>query len=285
MSAPLTSKPTVRQLMTTNFLTADPADTLGETAEKMAHADYGSALVVDGGRLIGILTSRDLVRALAGRTHSSEARVREWMTPHPRVARPDTPAEEAGLIMVEEGCHHLPVVENNRPVGLVGMRAVVSETFEPARGTRSRVSCNARGEGRVHASQVDAFHPQYERMRLLIVDDSPAFLEAAQAALANGEMTVVGVASTSDEALERIDELRPDVALVDIDLGDESGFDVASRLVGAGAPPLRVILISSHAGDDFEDLIATSPALGFVAKSGLSVEAIRAVLEGAGETA
>ena len=66
----------------------------------------------------------------------------------------------------------------------------------------------------MHASQVGAFHPQYERMRLLIVDDSPAFLEAAQAALANGEMTVVGVASTSDEALERIEELHPDVALV-----------------------------------------------------------------------
>jgi len=122
-------------------------------------------------------------------------------------------------------------------------------------------------------------------MRLLIVDDSPAFLEAAQTTLGNGEMTVVGVASTSEEALERIDELRPDVALVDIDLGDESGFEVASRLVGAGDPPLRVILISSHAGDDFEDLIATSPVLGFVPKSGLSVEAIRAVLEGAGETA
>jgi DNA-binding NarL/FixJ family response regulator len=122
-------------------------------------------------------------------------------------------------------------------------------------------------------------------MRLLIVDDSPAFLEAARTSLGNGEMTVVGVASTSDEALERIDELRPEVALVDIDLGDESGFEVARRLVGMGDPPLRVILISSHAGDDFHDLIATSPALGFVAKSGLSVGAIRAVLEGAGETA
>jgi DNA-binding NarL/FixJ family response regulator len=122
-------------------------------------------------------------------------------------------------------------------------------------------------------------------MRLLIVDDSRAFLEAAQAALGNSGMTVVGVVSTSDEALERIDELRPDVALVDIDLGDESGFEVARRLVAASDPPLRVILISSHAGDDFADLIATSPALGFVPKSDLSVEAIRAVLEVAGGAA
>ena len=131
MNAQLASMLTVRQVMTADFLTAEPSDTLGETAEKMARADVGSALVVDAGRLIGILTSRDLVRALAGRTHSSEARVREWMTSDPRVARPDTPAGEAALIMMEEGCHHLPVVENDRPVGVVGMRAVVSETFEP----------------------------------------------------------------------------------------------------------------------------------------------------------
>jgi CBS domain-containing protein len=126
----MTSLP-VGLVMTTEFVTAEPSDTLGETAEKMRNSDYGSALVVDAGHLVGILTSRDLVRAIAGRTHSSEARVRDWMTSSPRAARPDTAAEEAALIMVEQGCHHLPVVdENGRPVGLVGMRAVVSETFE-----------------------------------------------------------------------------------------------------------------------------------------------------------
>ena len=120
----------VSAVMTRSFLSVEPWDMLGETAQKMADLDRGSALVVDAGRLVGILTSRDLVRAVAGRTHSSETRVREWMTPHPRVARPETPAEEAALIMVEQGCHHLPVVEGERPVGLVGMRSVVSETFE-----------------------------------------------------------------------------------------------------------------------------------------------------------
>jgi len=120
----------VSAVMTRNFLSVEPWDTLGETAQKMADLDRGSALVVDAGRLVGILTSRDLVRAVAARTHSSETRVREWMTPDPRVARPETPAEEAALIMVEQGCHHLPVVEGERPVGLVGVRSVVSETFE-----------------------------------------------------------------------------------------------------------------------------------------------------------
>ena len=115
--------------------------------------------------------------------------------------------------------------------------------------------------------------------RLLIVDDSPAFLEAAQAVLENEGMTVVGVASSSNEALERIRDLRPDVALVDIDLGDESGFDVARRLAAAADPALSVIIISSHDGDDFKELLEASPALGFVSKSSLSGDAIRAVLE------
>lgn len=116
--------------MRPDFVSIEPWDTLGEAAEKMADLDVGSALVVDSGHLVGILTSRDLMRAIAGRTHSSEARVREWMTPDPRVARLDTPAAEAALMMVEQGCHHLPVVKDDRPVGVVGMRSVVSETFE-----------------------------------------------------------------------------------------------------------------------------------------------------------
>ena len=124
----------VAQLMTTEFVAVNPWDTLGEAVERMAEKNAGSALVVDFGRLAGILTSRDVLRAVAGRTHSSEARVREWMTPDPRVARADTAAEEAALLMVEQGCHHLPVVENGRPIGVVGMRAVVSETMEPALG-------------------------------------------------------------------------------------------------------------------------------------------------------
>jgi CBS domain-containing protein len=121
----------VSKLMTTDFAAVDPSDTLGEAVERMTEKSTGSALVVDYGRLVGILTSRDILRAVAGRTHSSEARVREWMSDEPRVALAETPAEEAALMMVEQGCHHLPVVEKGRPVGVVGLRAVVSETFEP----------------------------------------------------------------------------------------------------------------------------------------------------------
>ena len=113
-------------------------------------------------------------------------------------------------------------------------------------------------------------------MRCLIVDDSAHFVAAARGLLERQGFTVVGVASTGAEALRCFDELRPDVTLVDLDLGDESGFDVAEQLHGAAsAPPSPVILISTHAALDFTELIEASPAAGFVAKSALSGGAIR----------
>ena len=113
-------------LMARAFVTAAPEDTLGELAEHLAEADAGSALVLEFGRLTGILTSRDIVRAVAGRVHPSEARVREWMSAAPVTAERDLPADEAARRMLEGGFHHLPVIENDRPVGVVGLRSVVS---------------------------------------------------------------------------------------------------------------------------------------------------------------
>ncbi|MDQ4067903.1 MAG: response regulator [Actinomycetota bacterium] len=116
-------------------------------------------------------------------------------------------------------------------------------------------------------------------LRLLIVDDNAQFLNAARDLLEREGMTVVAVASTSAEALARVEELRPDVALVDIDLGEESGFDVADRLAGGsgGAGP-PVVLISTYAEEDLGDLIDASPAVGFVSKADLSGTAIRRLL-------
>ena len=111
-------------------------------------------------------------------------------------------------------------------------------------------------------------------LRCLIVDDNPAFREEVRGLLQEQGLDVVGTAGSADEALRRIDELRPDVALIDIDLGGESGFDLARR-VGEVA---RVILISTHDEAEYADLIAASPAVGFVAKTKLSAEAIRLVL-------
>jgi CheY-like chemotaxis protein len=117
-------------------------------------------------------------------------------------------------------------------------------------------------------------------LRCLIVDDNADFLTAASDLLTRQGVTVVGLASTGSEALRRADELRPDVALVDIELGAESGFDVA-RLLGATPhlEPLPVVLISTYAEHDFVDLIAASPAVGFVSKADLSGQAVADVLE------
>jgi DNA-binding NarL/FixJ family response regulator len=122
-------------------------------------------------------------------------------------------------------------------------------------------------------------YPDDVDLRCLIVDDSARFADAARTLLQREGIVVVGIASSGAEALQRAEELRPDVALVDIDLGAESGFEVARRLTfDAGSTSSRVILISTHAERDFADLIEASPALGFVSKSDLSAKAIRRIL-------
>lgn len=121
-------------------------------------------------------------------------------------------------------------------------------------------------------------------LRCLIVDDSARFLDAARALLERQGVTVVGVASTSADALQRADELRPDVTLLDIDLGGESGLELARRLhAQAGRPAAPVILISTHAEQDYAELIAASPAVGFLSKTHLSATAIRDLLAGRGD--
>jgi CheY-like chemotaxis protein len=121
-------------------------------------------------------------------------------------------------------------------------------------------------------------------LRCLIIDDSPRFLDAARALLERQGVTVVGVASNSAEALRRVEELRPDVTLLDIDLGGESGLELARRLHGqAGPAPAPVILISTHAEQDYAELIEASPAVGFLPKTALSAGAIRELLDSRGD--
>ena len=120
-------------------------------------------------------------------------------------------------------------------------------------------------------------------LRCLIVDDSTRFLEAARRLLERHGIEVAGVATTLTEALDQIDQTRPDVTLVDIDLGGESGFELVRRLQRvAGPPPSSVILISTHAEDDFADLVAASAAIGFLSKADLSADAIRDLLDRGG---
>ena len=118
-------------------------------------------------------------------------------------------------------------------------------------------------------------------VRCLIVDDNRLFLQEARELLEREGIDVRDVARTTAEACEKIAQLRPELTLVDIDLGGESGFDVVRALAAEPGPnTTRVILISVHAQSDFEDLIRASAVAGFVSKSELSARAIHNVLGG-----
>jgi len=116
----------------------------------------------------------------------------------------------------------------------------------------------------------------------LIVDDSPEFLEAAVQLLADDGVTVVGSAATADRAVAQTERLDPDVVLVDVDLGAERGVDVARRLAGLpkGGPP--VVLISAESWSELAELVEEGGGVGFVSKTDLSGDAIRALLASAG---
>jgi DNA-binding NarL/FixJ family response regulator len=113
------------------------------------------------------------------------------------------------------------------------------------------------------------------QIRCLIVDDSQPFLDAARLLLEREGVEVVGVATTTAEALRLEEELRPDVVLVDIRLGQESGFDAARQLSS------KAILISTHSHNEYAEEIEASPAIGFIPKTQLSAAAVLRLIEDA----
>ena len=121
--------PRLADIMRPEPIVVAPEDTLGEVAERMTEVNVGAVIVKDYGRMIGILTERDMLKAMAARVHTSEARVRQWMTEEPITASVDADAEEAAQIMLEQGFRHLPVVDDSGAVaGIVSLRRVVAAT-------------------------------------------------------------------------------------------------------------------------------------------------------------
>src|SRR2546423_1025540 len=119
--------------MTRDVLTVEPSDTIGEAAEKMNAANVGAVVVVEHMvRIVGIVTERDLMRAVAARARAAEARVRQWMTPDPVTIEPETTVEDAAKIMFENNFRHLPVVKDGRPLGIVSLRVLSRWAFEKA---------------------------------------------------------------------------------------------------------------------------------------------------------
>jgi two-component system nitrate/nitrite response regulator NarL len=115
-------------------------------------------------------------------------------------------------------------------------------------------------------------------LRCLLVDDNQHFLASATRLLESQGVDVVGCASSGGDALRLAHELAPEVVLVDVQLGEEDGVGVARRLT-ADSRSVHVILISTHSGKELEDLISDGPAVGFLPKSALSADAIRALLD------
>ena len=115
------------------------------------------------------------------------------------------------------------------------------------------------------------------QLRCVIVDDDERFLDAARVSLEQGGVIVAGVAGSRTAAVQRVAALGPDVVLIDIRLGSDSGFDVARDLAATGTAAW-LIMISSYAEIDYADLIAEAPVAGFLPKTELSAVAIRRVL-------
>ena len=122
---------TVEQVMNTSVLTVDPMSSIGEAAEKMMDAGVGAVVVMeDMVRIVGIVTERDILRAVAQRARAAEARVRQWMTESVVTIEPETPVKEAAKMMFENNFRHLPVVKDGRLMGMASLRRLSEHEFD-----------------------------------------------------------------------------------------------------------------------------------------------------------
>jgi CBS domain-containing protein len=114
----------VSEIMSKTLTTAEPESTLGEAATLMGERHVGSVLVCEEDRLVGILTERDIVRALSTAHDAPQRPVVEWMTKDPTTASPEDEVRDALRAMVDRGFRHLPILEGERLVGMVSIRDV-----------------------------------------------------------------------------------------------------------------------------------------------------------------
>jgi CBS domain-containing protein len=115
--------------MSRGLLTVEPGLRLTEVADRMVARDVGAVLVLEDERLVGILTERDILRAVAGGL-DEETVVADWMTRDPETMEPDEPIRQAAVLMIHGGFRHLPIVEGDRVVGMLSIRDLMRVVLE-----------------------------------------------------------------------------------------------------------------------------------------------------------
>lgn len=121
--------PVVRDHMSRDLLSVEPGEKITEVAQRLVERNIGAVLVLDGGRLAGIMTERDIIRAVARGLHG-DAVVAEYMTKHPETIEPDDTTQHAAVLMIHGGFRHLPVVERDDVVGIVSIRDLMRVALE-----------------------------------------------------------------------------------------------------------------------------------------------------------
>ena len=123
--------PLAREHMSRNLLTVRPDDRLRDVAQRMVERDVGAVLVTEGSRLTGILTERDVLRAVAAGVQD-DTPVSEWMTRDPETMAPDEPTLHAAVLMIHGGFRHLPLVDGEEVVGMLSIRDLMRIVLDDA---------------------------------------------------------------------------------------------------------------------------------------------------------
>ena len=123
--------PVAREHMSRDLLSVSPGDSLSEVAQRMVDRDVGAVLVMDGAELLGILTERDVLRAVAAGIEA-ETVVSDWMTRDPETMGPDDTTQHAAVLMIHGGFRHLPLVEGSDVVGMLSIRDLMRVVLDNA---------------------------------------------------------------------------------------------------------------------------------------------------------
>jgi CBS domain-containing protein len=125
---------TLADIMTKDVFTTSGDTPVAEVAKSMVKGRFGSALVVQGSMLRGILTERDVLRAAASGKDLTASRASDWMTADPETGTPEMDADEAAQLMLSQGFRHLPVCDDDGVAGIVSLRDLLSARIgRPAR--------------------------------------------------------------------------------------------------------------------------------------------------------